>query len=107
MDGLKNSPEIIEVLFQSKDIIHQMVNAASSQGDYPDPKKINEVEYLIKKAGEAAISDESANSDAGKQENREVKDRFFRIEMCFRQDVFETGTDPLLLIEGSCGALCD
>ncbi len=99
-DGrIKNSPEIIEVLFQSKDIIHQMVNAASSQGDYPDPKKINEVEYLIKKAGEAAISDESANSDAGKQENREVKDRFFRIEMCFRQDVFETGTDPLLLIE--------
>jgi len=98
-DGrITNNPEIIEVLFQSKDIIHQMVNAASSRGDYPEPKKVNEVEYLIKKAGEAAAS-VPMPKETGEKDTLKEEERYFRVEMNFRSDVYETGTDPLLLIE--------
>ncbi|HOO33173.1 MAG TPA: chemotaxis protein CheA [Thermotogota bacterium] len=98
-ERISNSPEIIEVLFQSKDIIHQMVKAVSSQGDFPDQKKINEVEYLIGKLGQTP--EDTANTrEKDKTPEIDTKaDRYFRIEMTFRKDVYETGTDPLLLIE--------
>src|SRR6056297_386559 len=96
---LKNSPEIIEVLFQSKDILNAMINAISSKGEPPDQTKINEVEKMIKDITKA-VSHEDEHEDLLEEQSESLAGKsFFRIELKFRSDVYETGTDPILLIE--------
>ncbi|MEA1882960.1 MAG: chemotaxis protein CheA [Thermotogota bacterium] len=96
---LKNSPEIIEVLFQSKDILNGMINAISSKGEPPDQAKINEVEKMIKDITKAVSREDEQEEIEEEQFESLVGKSFFRIELKFRSDVYETGTDPILLIE--------
>src|SRR6056297_1402373 len=95
---LKNSPEITEILFQSKDILNGMINAISSKGEPPDQAKINEVEKMIKDIIKTVRPEGSQEEDTEQQEELDQKN-FYRIELKFRSDVYETGTDPILLIE--------
>ncbi len=96
---IKNSPEIIEILFQSKDVINAMINEISSKGEPPDQAKINEVEKMISDITKtvSAESDQEENEDEQKESISNKS--YYRIELKFRSDVYETGTDPILLIE--------
>src|SRR6056297_938885 len=96
---LKNSPEIIEILFQSKDVINGMINAISAKGEPPDQAKINEVEKMIHDIIQTISSDEQPLETEETLSAEDSKKSFFRIELKFRTDVYETGTDPILLIE--------
>jgi len=96
---LKNSPEIIEILFQSKDIINSMINAISSNGEPPDRIKINEVEKMIKDIIKTSSTDIALEEDVEEEQQQSMAESYFRVELKFRTDVFETGTDPILLIE--------
>jgi len=96
---LKNNPEIIEALFQSKDILNGMINAISSKGEPPDQAKINEVEKMIKDITKAVSREDEQEETEEEQSESLVGKSFFRIELKFRSDVYETGTDPILLIE--------
>ena len=96
---IKNSPEIIEILFQSKDVLNAMINEISSKGEPPDQAKINEVEKMISDITKtvSAESDQEENEDEQKESISNKS--YYRIELKFRSDVYETGTDPILLIE--------
>ncbi|HPF17827.1 MAG TPA: Hpt domain-containing protein, partial [Thermotogota bacterium] len=96
---LKNNPEIIEILFQSKDILNSMINAISSNGEPPDRFKINEVEKMIKDIIKTSSTDIELEEDESQLEQQSMAESYFRVELKFRTDVFETGTDPILLIE--------
>src|SRR6056297_4123680 len=84
---LNNSPEIIEVLFQSKDVINAMINAISSKGEPPDQAKINEVEKMIKDITKAVSREDEQEETEEEQSESLVGKSFFRIELKFRSDV--------------------
>src|SRR6056297_2830837 len=90
---LKNSPEIIEILFQSKDVINAMINEISSKGEPPDQAKINEVEKMIRDITQTVSSEEDQEEIEEVLTSDLLKKSFFRIELKFRTDVYETGTD--------------
>jgi two-component system chemotaxis sensor kinase CheA len=96
---LKNSPEIIEILFQSKDVINGMINAISTKGEPPDQAKINEVEKMIHDITKTVSPGEDQVEMDEEPSDEDSNKSFFRIELKFRTDVYETGTDPILLIE--------
>ncbi|MFP4461312.1 MAG: chemotaxis protein CheA [Thermotogota bacterium] len=96
---LKNTPEIFEILFQSKDILNAMINSISSKGETPDQTKINEVEKMIKDVTKGVLNKEEQEELPDDELRNLVDKSFFRIELKFRSDVYETGTDPILLIE--------
>ncbi len=96
---LKNGPEIIEVLFQSKDILNAMINNISSKGEPPDRAKINEVEKMIKDITKTVSHEDNQDEVPDEEVENLANKSFFRIELKFRSDVYETGTDPILLIE--------
>ncbi len=94
---IKNSPHIMDILFQSKDILNEMIDAISSRGQEPEQEKIREVERMIV---DATTTEKGANGfEDDEQVVQAPKSAFFRIELNFRTDVYETGTDPILLIE--------
>src|SRR6056297_3767553 len=80
---LKNSPEIIEILFQSKDVINAMINAISSKGEPPDQAKINEVEKMIHDIIQTISSDEQPLETEETLSAEDSKKSFFRIELKF------------------------
>src|SRR6056297_1610695 len=88
---------IMEALLTSKDIINAMINYRVGQSDYPDETKVEDMKEELKRLNSGSaekVPEEEEEATAGGP-----KRELFKVAMNLRTDVFETGTDPLLLID--------
>ncbi|MFW5787137.1 MAG: chemotaxis protein CheA [Halanaerobiales bacterium] len=84
---------VFNFLFEGMDIIREMLKTEDFEGeDIPEARELLsalEDYYSGKKNEESKDKKENSNNTGGK---------FYRVRLKFREDIFENGTDPLMLI---------
>ena len=91
------SEDLFNYLFEGMDIIREMINS----GDY-EGEDIEGVEKLISDLDdyekEVLDNKKSSNGNDIKEDNENSGLKYYKITLNFRQDIFETGTDPIMLL---------
>lgn len=93
-DSLQVNNEIIDILFLSHDVIKDMLASLISEGHQMDLERINSTKEQIERLinNNVTVSDDLINTKHNQQEN------VYRIIVEFNNELFRTGTDPLLLL---------
>lgn len=92
--GVNN--DIVNILFNTHDIIKDMLSSLIDKGYGIDRERIElTVKGIEKYSNTKKISNQTSSS---KSDLENKKKSFYKIEVEFDSDLFQTGTDPLLLL---------
>ena len=96
--ALSPNEEIISILLAGTDLLRQMILEGNFEAKGLEDKMQNlseKVMYFNQK-----ISNGEQNSATETEQTNESNDekKYFKINLKFREDIFETGTDPLMLL---------
>ncbi|MFW6271296.1 MAG: Hpt domain-containing protein, partial [Bacillota bacterium] len=90
------SQEDFNLLFAGTDIIRNMITTEDFSGKEREDEIADLLHKLEQHRNFESTSDVNGNTNEKQEEPKEH--HLYNIEMKFREDIFETGTDPLMLI---------
>jgi two-component system, chemotaxis family, sensor kinase CheA len=97
--GITVSPDLIDLLLGSLDWVREAIAGDDTAPEESRLALIGKTELLLGK-GESAPDAAPEKADRPEPEREiEVGFRYFRVHAAFREDVFESGIDPLLIME--------
>ena len=89
------SDEVANAMFRGYDLLKQMVSDGDLEGSTVQGK-MNDLKELISDL--SLELNEGTISTTNCADNPSEKNNFYKLELNFQPDIFETGTDPLMLI---------
>mgnify|MGYP006269985397 FL=1 len=94
---LEINSEIINLLLQVHDLVEDMVKEVTTAGFEYDRNEVEEVESSLK----YFLNHETAPQSETEQEaeTNSTGEQIYKIKLKFNEDLFATGTDPLMLLE--------
>ncbi len=95
--SLEINEDILQILLDSRDLINNMVEFRTKGEILDSEKNVEMLESEISKFTDRIIK-KVANKNEKNEGNVSVKN-YFRIHLEFNENLYETGTDPLLIIE--------
>ncbi|MFO7818940.1 MAG: Hpt domain-containing protein, partial [Halanaerobacter sp.] len=93
---LEINSEIINLLLQVHDLVEDMVKEVTTAGFEVDKEAVSEVEESLKFF---LNHDSSATPQQVEQESTTEGEQIYKIKLDFNEDLFATGTDPVMLLE--------
>ncbi|TAL29788.1 MAG: chemotaxis protein CheA [Spirochaetes bacterium] len=97
--GVAVSPELIDLLLGSLDWVREAIAGDDAAPEESRRALISKTDALLG-VGESAPDAAPEKADIPEPEREiEVGFRYFRVHAAFREDVFESGIDPLLIME--------
>lgn len=100
--SLAAGKEIIDLLLVGLDWIRSAIDAGEENPalDEGRDELLKRVDAIMERSGAKAAGASGAQVEGGPvDEEMDLGYRYFRINAGFREDVFETGTDPLMIME--------
>jgi two-component system chemotaxis sensor kinase CheA len=95
-DGLLDiNPEIINLLLETRDITENMVQAVAN----PDYEIDEEGKREVSKSLRYFIIEDDSSQEKEKIKKEEKGEKVYKIGIQFNSELFQTGTDPLLLVD--------